>query len=45
MHALDRREPRDAVGLKPTEEFRRRARVGAARVQLPDVRRRTREVI
>ena len=34
MHALDRRELRDAVRLKPIEEFRRRARIGAARVRV-----------
>ena len=38
MHALDRRELRDALRLKPIEEFRRRARIGAARVRVPDLR-------
>src|SRR5271166_4178199 len=38
MHALDRRELRDARRLKPIEEFRRRARIGAARVRVPDLR-------
>ncbi len=38
MHALDRRELRDALRRKPIEEFRRRARVGAARVRVPDLR-------
>ena len=39
MHALDRRELRDALRLKPVEELRRRARIGAARVRVPDLRR------
>ena len=38
MHALDRRELRDALRLKPIEEFPRRARIGAARVRVPDLR-------
>ncbi len=38
MNALDRRELRDALRLKPIEEFRRRARIGAARVRVPDLR-------
>jgi hypothetical protein len=38
MHALDRRDPRDAARLKPIEEFSCRARVGAARVRVPDLR-------
>ena len=38
MNALDRREPRHAARFKPVEEFRRRARVGAARVRVPDLR-------
>ena len=38
MHALDRRELRDALRLKPIEEFRRGARIGAARVRVPDLR-------
>ena len=38
MHALDRRDLRDAARLKPGEEFRRGARVGAARVRIPDLR-------
>ena len=38
MHALDRRELRDAVRLEPIEEFRRRARIGAARVRVADLR-------
>jgi hypothetical protein len=38
MHALDRRELRDPLRLKPIEEFRRRARIGAARVRVPDLR-------
>jgi hypothetical protein len=38
MHALDHRELRDALRLKPIEEFRRRAHVGAARVRVPDLR-------
>ena len=37
MHALDRRELRDALRLKPVEEFRRRARIGATRVRIPDL--------
>ena len=39
MHALDRRELRDAFRLKPIEEFRRGARTGAARVRVPDLGR------
>ena len=38
MHALDRRELRDALRLKPIEEFHRGARIGAARVRVPDLR-------
>ncbi len=38
MHALDRRKPGDAARLKPIEEFRRGARIGAARVRVPDLR-------
>ena len=38
MHALDRRELRDAFRRKPIEEFRRGARIGAARVRVPDLR-------
>jgi hypothetical protein len=38
MHALDRRELRDALRLKPVEEFRRGARISAARVRVPDLR-------
>jgi len=38
MHALDRRELRDAARLKPIEEFRRGARIGSAGVRVPDLR-------
>jgi hypothetical protein len=38
IHALDRRDLRDAVRRKPVEEFFRRARIGAARVGIPDLR-------
>ena len=38
MHALDRRELRDAMRRKPVEEFHRRARIGAARVRVADLR-------
>src|SRR5271166_3691040 len=38
MHALDRRELRDALRLKPIEEFRRRSHIGAAGVRVPDLR-------
>ena len=38
MRALDRRELRDALRLKPVEEFRRRVRIGAAGVRVPDLR-------
>jgi len=38
MYALDRRELRDTLRLKPIEEFRRRARIGAARVRVLDLR-------
>jgi hypothetical protein len=38
MHALDRRELHDALRLKPIEEFRGRARIGSARVRVPDLR-------
>ena len=37
MLALDRRELRDAFRLKPVEEFRRGARIGAAGVRVADV--------
>jgi len=38
MHALDRRELRDALRLKPIEEFRRGSHIGAAGVRVPDLR-------
>jgi hypothetical protein len=38
MHALARREPRHAARRKPVEEFHGRARIGAARVRIPDLR-------
>ena len=38
VHALDRGELRDAARLKPIEEFRRGARIGAARVRVSDLR-------
>jgi hypothetical protein len=37
MHALDRREPRDAARLEPIEEFDGGARIGAARVRIADI--------
>jgi hypothetical protein len=37
MHALDGRELRHAVRVKPVEEFDRRARIGAARVRVADI--------
>ena len=37
MHALDRREPRDAARLQPIEEFDGGARIGAARVRIADI--------
>jgi hypothetical protein len=39
MHTLDRSDLRDALCLKPIEEFPRRSRIGAARVRVPDLRR------
>jgi hypothetical protein len=38
MHTLDRGDLRDALRLKPIEEFRRRTRIGAAGVGVPDLR-------
>jgi hypothetical protein len=38
MHALDRRDLRGALRLNPIEEFRRRVRISAARVRVPDLR-------
>ena len=38
MHALDRRDLRHAARLKPVEEFDGSARIGAARVRVPDLR-------
>ena len=38
MHALDRREPRHAASREPVEEFDGGARIGAARVRIPDLR-------
>jgi hypothetical protein len=37
MHALDGRDLRDALRLKPIEEFRRGVGVGAARMRIPDL--------
>jgi hypothetical protein len=37
MDALDIREPRHALGVKPVAEVQRRARIGAARVRVADV--------
>jgi hypothetical protein len=37
MNALDSGELRDAPGLKPAEEIRRRTRIGAAGVRVPDL--------
>src|SRR5271157_4486684 len=39
MHALDRRDLRHAARRKPVEEFDSRARIGVARVRIPDLRR------
>ena len=39
MQALDRRDLRHAARRKPVEEFDSRARIGAARVRIPDLRR------
>ena len=39
MHALDRRDARDAARLKPIEEFDGGARIGAARVRIADIAR------
>jgi hypothetical protein len=39
MDAPDLRKLRDAFRLKPVEEFRRRAGIGAARVRVSDLRR------
>ena len=37
MHALDRRDVRDAARLQPIEEFDGGARIGAARVRIADI--------
>src|SRR6202030_1805955 len=37
MHALDRRDLRDALGLKPIKEFRRRSHTSAAGVRVSDL--------
>jgi hypothetical protein len=39
VDALDGREPRHAARRKPVEEFDGRARIGAPRVRIPDLRR------
>jgi hypothetical protein len=38
VHALDRRELRDALRLKPVEEFRRGSRIGATGVRVSNLR-------
>jgi hypothetical protein len=39
MHALDRGDLRHAARRKPVEKFDGGARIGAARVRIPDLRR------